>query len=67
MKPGEVEPIGAARLAEAVARHAVFVEHRQIDPIETGMKAGAPNYRCAVDCYSACNFDPLSWGIGVQN
>jgi len=18
-------------------------------------------------CYSACNFDPLSWGIGVQN
>jgi transposase len=19
------------------------------------------------DCYSACNFDPLSWGIGVQN
>ena len=20
-----------------------------------------------LDCYSACNFDPLSWGIGVQN
>jgi hypothetical protein len=19
------------------------------------------------DCVSACNFDPLSWGIGVQN
>jgi len=19
------------------------------------------------DCCSACNFDPLSWGIGVQN
>ena len=19
------------------------------------------------ECYSACNFDPLSWGIGVQN
>jgi TPR repeat protein len=24
-------------------------------------------YRRAADCYSACNFDPLSWGIGVQN
>jgi hypothetical protein len=21
----------------------------------------------AESCYSACNFDPLSWGIGVQN
>jgi hypothetical protein len=20
-----------------------------------------------IKCYSACNFDPLSWGIGVQN
>jgi two-component sensor histidine kinase len=20
-----------------------------------------------IECYSACNFDPLSWGIGVQN
>jgi hypothetical protein len=23
--------------------------------------------RCWFPCYSACNFDPLSWGIGVQN
>jgi hypothetical protein len=23
--------------------------------------------RMAALCYSACNFDPLSWGIGVQN
>lgn len=21
----------------------------------------------ANSCYSACNFDPLSWGMGVQN
>jgi DNA invertase Pin-like site-specific DNA recombinase len=23
--------------------------------------------RLARNCYSACNLDPLSWGIGVQN
>jgi Helix-turn-helix domain len=29
------------------------------------VKAGrSVRYR---ECHSACNFDPLSWGIGVQN
>ena len=26
-----------------------------------------PALAVCVLCYSACNFDPLSWGIGVQN
>ena len=27
----------------------------------------APAALQGFECYSACNFDPLSWGIGVQN
>jgi hypothetical protein len=30
------------------------------DPATLGAVGGG-------ECYSACNFDPLSWGIGVQN
>ena len=29
--------------------------------------AGAGFYEKGLECVSACNFDPLSWGIGVQN
>ena len=35
------------------------------------LKALLPFYagrvKCIYICYSACNIDPLSWGIGVQN
>jgi hypothetical protein len=27
----------------------------------------SPKRSCHHSCYSACNFDPLSRGIGVQN
>ena len=32
---------------------------------ENGDHAGA--VKTLTLCVSACNFDPLSWGIGVQN
>jgi transposase len=35
-----------------------------------GMEACATAHYWAREltkCHSACNFDPLSWGIGVQN
>jgi hypothetical protein len=43
-KSGEVEPFHVGCLPEALAGRAVFVEHRQVDPVETGMEAGAPNH-----------------------
>jgi hypothetical protein len=32
-----------------------------------GGKQFIPEFVEVDECYSACNFDPLSWGIGVQN
>ena len=40
-----------------------IVHHGQIlGKLEDGVEAAA----LELACYSACNFDPLNWGIGVQ-
>ena len=37
-------------------------------PNDAGLASAATdNEARKIVCYSACNFDPLSWGIGVQN
>jgi hypothetical protein len=30
-------------------------------------RSGVQRAKCVHNCHSACNFNPLNWGIGVQN
>jgi NTE family protein len=48
-------------LAEADI-HPNWIAGISIGAINAAILAGNPP-----NCVSACNFDPLSWGIGVQN
>jgi hypothetical protein len=73
---------GAERLDDTARKTKAFVRPRQINNAvdllrlilayclgERGLRATAAWAASVglVDCHSACNFDPLSRGIGVQN
>ena len=46
--------------------YSLFLDRPRWDDLHA-IKRIALTYHEFLDCYSACNFDPLSWGIGVQN
>jgi WD40 repeat protein len=64
-----------ARLWDAATGKAIRAEHSGSIAIRrwrknsrgTASSARSSGRRQILWCYSACNFDPLSWGIGVQN
>ena len=57
-----------ATVAHLFGRYAErAVEKVEISPVDPSARQALKDALPAIDCYSACNFDPLRRGIGVQN
>jgi transposase len=60
-RPVHVKTIRSQKL-RMLLTHRKLLQSKAI-AIENDLRATLRNFGCV----SACNFDPLSWGIGVQN
>jgi ATPase subunit of ABC transporter with duplicated ATPase domains len=64
---GEVEPAaGSVQRAGSIGTLAQLADDRLTVAQALGVDNALARLRC-LECHSACNIDPLSWGIGVQN